>query len=63
MQLEKQLRKRRDELEIQLKSLQKTIGRATHLASQTNVVLNYLTQDLKQVGEVLEEAKISKNLG
>ena len=62
-ELEKQLRKRRDELEIQLKSLQKTIGRATHLASQTNVVLNYLTQDLKQVGEVLEAAKMKQEFG
>lgn len=62
-QLEQQLRKRRDELEIQLKSLQLTIDRATQLASQTTVVLNYLTQDLKQVGEILEEAKLKQEFG
>ena len=62
-QLEQQLRKRRDDLEIQLKSLQLTIDRATQLASQTTVVLNYLTQDLKQVGEILEEAKLKQEFG
>lgn len=62
-QLEQQLRKRRDELEIQLKSLQATIDRATQLATQTAVVLNYLTQDLKAMGEVLEEAKHKQEFG
>lgn len=62
-QLEQQLRKRRDDLEIQLKSLQLTIDRATQLATQTTVVLNYLTKDLKLVGEVLEEAKLKQEFG
>lgn len=62
-QLEKQLRKRRDDLEIQLKGLQLTIDRATQLATQTAVVLNYLTKDLKQMGEVLEEAKHKQEFG
>lgn len=62
-QLEQQLRKRRDDLEIQLKSLQLTIDRATQLATQTTVVLNYLTKDLKHVGEVLEEAKLKQEFG
>lgn len=62
-QVEQQLRKRRDDLEIQLKSLKETIDRATQLATQTTVVLNYLTQDLKHMGEVLEEAKHKQEFG
>lgn len=62
-QLEQQLRKRRDNLEMQLKSLQLTIDRATQLASQTTIVLNYLTQDLKHVGEILEDAKLKQEFG
>lgn len=62
-QLEKQLRKRRDDLELQLKRLQHTIERAAHLGSQITVVLNYLTKDLKHVGEALEEAKLKQEFG
>lgn len=62
-QLEKQLRNRRDDLEIRLKGLKQTIDRAAHLVSQTNIVLNYLTQDLKYVGEALEEAKQKQEFG
>ncbi len=61
-QLEKQLRKRRDDLEIQLKGLQLTIDRATQLATQTAVVLNYLTKDLKKWGKFLRKRNINKNL-
>src|SRR5690606_32880693 len=46
-QMEKQLRERRDELERRLYGLQETIDRADQLVSQTTVVLNYLTGDLK----------------
>lgn len=62
-ELEKQLRKRRDELERRLQGLHETIERAEHLVAQTTFVLNYLTSDLKQVGEVLEEAKMKQDLG
>lgn len=62
-QLEKELRKRRDDLELRLKGLQQTIDRAVHLVSQITIVLNYLTQDLKHVGEVLEEAKLKQEFG
>lgn len=54
---EKQLRQRRDRLEVRLKSLFDTIERADQLINQVTVVINYLTSDLKVVGEVLEEAK------
>lgn len=58
---EKQLRKRRDELERRLEALLETIKRADHLVSQVTLVTNYLTSDLKNVGEALEDAKQKKN--
>ncbi|RFU66854.1 sensor histidine kinase [Bacillus sp. V59.32b] len=62
-QLEKDLRCRRDELERRLRGLQQTIERAETLVSQITVVLNYLTRDLKQVGEVLEDARRRQDFG
>lgn len=62
-QKEKQLRQRRDELERRLYGLTETIERAEHLVSQISVVMNYLTSDLKQVGEVLEDAKLKQDFG
>lgn len=62
-QLERQLRDRRDDLERRLKSLLQTIDRAAHLVSQTTVVLNYLTSDLKFVGEALEDARRKQDFG
>ncbi|TYR80137.1 histidine kinase [Priestia megaterium] len=55
-QTEYQLRNRRDELERRLLTLEETIKRADHLVGQISVVLNYLTSDLKQVGEIVEDA-------
>ena len=55
-QNEYQLRNRRDELERRLLTLEETIKRAGHLVGQISVVLNYLTSDLKQVGEIVEDA-------
>ncbi|RFU63957.1 sensor histidine kinase [Peribacillus glennii] len=62
-QQEKQLRLRRDDLERRLKGLQQTIARAEHLVSQISVVLNYLTSDLRQVGEALEDARRKQDFG
>ncbi|WP_035322912.1 sensor histidine kinase [Peribacillus kribbensis] len=62
-QLEKQLRNRRDDLERRLFGLQETIDRAEQLSSQISVVLNYLTSDLRQVGEVLADAKRKQEFG
>ncbi|MFJ7639490.1 sensor histidine kinase [Peribacillus sp. NPDC097206] len=62
-QLEKELRNRRDELELRIKGLQQTIDKAAHLVSQISVVQNYLTQDLKFVGEALQEAKRKQDFG
>lgn len=58
---EKTLRERRDDLERRMRSLLDTIEKADHLANQVNVVLNYLTYDLKEVGPALENAKLKED--
>ncbi|MDZ5471933.1 sensor histidine kinase [Bacillus sp. 31A1R] len=62
-QIEKQLRDRRDDIERRLNGLTETIDRAEHLVSQITVVMNYLMSDLKQMGEVLEDAKLKADFG
>ncbi|MFT8323026.1 MAG: sensor histidine kinase [Bacillus sp. (in: firmicutes)] len=61
--LEKQYRDRRDDIERRLVGLDETIERADHLVTQIAVVMNYLISDLKQVGEVLEDAKQKQDFG
>lgn len=56
-QEEKQLRARRDQLERRLLVLQETIERSEALGAQMSIVYNFLTGDLKKIGEVVEEAK------
>lgn len=58
---EKQLRTRRDDLERRLEGLLDTIERADQLVGQVSVVINYLTSDLKNVGNALEDAKQKQN--
>ncbi|QFF98175.1 histidine kinase [Psychrobacillus glaciei] len=58
---ERQLRNRRDELERRLQGLLEMIERADQLVNQVNIVINYLTTDLKEVGEALENAKIKQD--
>ncbi|MEC1180852.1 sensor histidine kinase [Metasolibacillus meyeri] len=60
---EKQLRERRDDLERRMKILYDTIKRADQIVNQVNVVVNYLTSDLKDVGQALEQAKIKQDFG
>lgn len=60
---EKQLREKRDDLERRMKALYDTIQRADHLVNQVNVVVNYLTSDLKDVGLALEQAKLKQDFG
>ncbi|WP_399633249.1 sensor histidine kinase [Sporosarcina sp. SG10008] len=54
---EKQLRARRDDLDRRLVALLDTIERADQLVNQVATVINYLTSDLKNVGEALENAR------
>lgn len=60
---EKRLREKRDDLERRLKVLYGTIERAEHIVNQVNVVLNYLTTDLKNVTVALENAKLKQDFG
>lgn len=60
---EKRLREKRDDLERRLRALYDTIERAEHIVDQVNVVLNYLTTDLKNVSLALENAKIKQDFG
>ncbi|MEJ8544117.1 sensor histidine kinase [Brevibacillus borstelensis] len=60
---EDNLKKRRNDLERQLRTLEETIQRAEKLVTQIGVVLGYLTGDLSKVGEALEEAKQHQMMG
>ncbi|AGI30693.1 two-component sensor histidine kinase DegS [Bacillus subtilis] len=62
-QREKQLRERRDELERRLLGLQEIIERSESLVSQITVVLNYLNQDLREVGLLLADAQAKQDFG
>ncbi len=62
-QLEKQLRDRRDDIERRLLGVSETIERAEALVSQISVVMNYLTSDLKQMGEIIEDARMKQEFG
>ncbi|MBU8905979.1 sensor histidine kinase [Desertibacillus haloalkaliphilus] len=62
-QEESQLRERRDQIERRLLSLEDTIERAETLAGQMNVVFNFLTGDLREVGEIVDDAKEKQQFG
>ncbi|MEM1502925.1 sensor histidine kinase [Domibacillus sp. 8LH] len=62
-QNEKQLIDRRNELDRRLLAVHTTIERAEQLISQTAVVLNYLTQDMKAFGRALEDAQSKQAFG
>jgi two-component system, NarL family, sensor histidine kinase DegS len=62
-QIEKQLRNRRDELERRIVGIQETIERADRLVTQISVVLNYLTGDLKNVSEIVADAREKQEFG
>lgn len=63
IQREKQARERRDDLERRLLGLQEIIERSESLVSQITVVLNYLNQDLRQVGLLLADAQAKQDFG
>lgn len=60
---EKQLRERRDDLERRLLGLQEITERSESLVSQITVVLNYLNQDLREVGLLLADAQAKQDFG
>ncbi|GAF18438.1 sensor protein DegS [Bacillus sp. JCM 19046] len=62
-QEEIQLRTRRDDIERRLKNLQDTINRAEQLSVQMSVVFDFLSSDLRQVGEFIKDAKEKQTFG
>ncbi|RYL93685.1 sensor histidine kinase [Sporolactobacillus sp. THM19-2] len=62
-EMEKQLKLRRNGLERRMVQLEATIKKADKLTGQVTVVLNYLTSDLKQVGDVVASAREQRALG
>ncbi|WP_409276359.1 sensor histidine kinase [Neobacillus sp. SCS-31] len=62
-QMERQLGERKKDLQRRMCSIRETIDRADHLVSQISVVMNYLMSDLKEMGEILEDAKLKQEFG
>jgi len=60
---EKHLKLRRDDLQLRIRNVEKNIERAESIASQMNVVLEYLSGDLDNVTRILESAKNRQLLG
>jgi two-component system, NarL family, sensor histidine kinase DegS len=60
---EEQLKRRRSELEQRLMNISDTVERAENLLGKISVVLNYLTDDLKDVYDTLESAKQKEEFG
>jgi two-component system sensor histidine kinase DegS len=60
---ERQLREKRDDLERRLTGLQETVEKAETLAGQVSVVFNYLNGDLRQIGEMIEDARETQAFG
>ncbi|ALX50341.1 sensor histidine kinase [Lentibacillus amyloliquefaciens] len=62
-QEEKTLKDKRDELERRLTALDQTIEHAEGLAGKISVILTYLNDDFRQVGEMIVEAKEKQEFG
>lgn len=60
---EQSLRKERDEIERRLRVLEETIERAESLVGKVSIVLNYLTDDFKEITSILEDAKEKQMFG
>lgn len=62
-QRELELRERRDELERRLALVKETIAKSESLTGKITIVLNYLNGDMKQVGELIEDANRKQAFG
>lgn len=60
---EANLRSRRNDLQLRLKNIEKTIERAESIVSQMSVVLDYLSGDLSEITRIIESAKNRQMLG
>ncbi len=57
------LRHRRDYIERRLKSLEQMIERGTSLVSKVSIISTYLTDDFKQIGDLIEDANQKQSFG
>lgn len=62
-QAENQCIQRHRELERRMVLLSKQMERAESIATQMNVVYNYLTRDFQQIGEIVEDARQKQEFG
>ncbi|SHM96973.1 sensor histidine kinase [Gracilibacillus kekensis] len=60
---EKNLRERRDEIELRLKSIEQMVERAEGLVGKISIVLNYLSEDFKQVTDLIHDAQEKQQFG
>ncbi|MBU5594100.1 sensor histidine kinase [Amphibacillus sp. MSJ-3] len=57
------LRQQRDFIERRLKSLERIIGKGATLVSKVSIISNYLTDDFKQIGDLIEDANQKQAFG
>ncbi|WP_168123438.1 sensor histidine kinase [Paenibacillus sp. HB172176] len=60
---ESYLKSRRDDLQKRVRNVETSVERAEMIASQMNVVLEYLSGDLNQVTRIIESAKTRQLIG
>jgi len=60
---EKQLRHRRDDMQFRLRNLEKTVEKAEALTTQIGVVLDYLSGDIKQASQLIEDVNQQQQIG
>ncbi|WP_440894767.1 sensor histidine kinase [Amphibacillus sp. Q70] len=60
---ETSLRQKRDFIERRLKSLDQIIDKGSALVSKVSVISNYLTDDFKQIGDLIEDANQKQTFG
>lgn len=60
---ERQLRRRRDDLERRIVRIKRTVDHAANIGRKVSVVLSYLQEDFSEVNQVLKTAKEKQQLG
>jgi two-component system sensor histidine kinase DegS len=60
---EQHLRQRREELQMRLKWVEKTVEKAETILTQVAIVIQYLSGEMTQLGQILENAQQQKTLG
>lgn len=60
---EGQLRERRNDLQFRLRNIEQTVDKAEKVMGQMGVIMGYLTGDLKQVDEMIEDVKHQQQMG